>query len=179
MPSYIVGVYWGAREESREDCAARISAFLIALAKHDVALSKWFKKMYSRKQPLVQVPMTPVGLTPLLGVNRRDIDREIIRELGFDFSAWDGRDDEIGASLSVACGAYTSVVPNSAVVSFDPQAAPALDLLRGILRSTVAAFDPENGVVTTIESARAHGVSRIWEAPALYRYRRGSGFSEG
>ena len=180
MPSYVVGVYWGAREESREVCAERISAFLIALANQDPALSRWFEQVFSLKQPRVPIPTAPEDLAPLLEVSRLDAGRrEIIPELGFDFSAWDGRDDGVAASLAVACGIYSSVVPNSAVVSFDPQAALSLDLLRGILRSAVAAFDPENGVVTSTESARAQSASLIWEAPALYRYRRGAGFFDG
>jgi hypothetical protein len=176
---YVVGVYWGMREESRQACAERISAFLIALANQDAALSQWFEQVYSVKQPRVPVPTAPERIAPLLEVNRLDFGRrDVIPELGFSFSAWDGRADGVAASLGVSCGTYSSVVPNSAVVSFDPQAALSLELLRGILRSAVAAFDPDKGVVTSMETARAQG-GPTSEAPALYRYRRGVGFSEG
>jgi hypothetical protein len=179
MTDYFVGVYWGPRDESREACAARISAFLITLARQDAVLSRWFEQVFSLKQPLVPVPTTPEGLAPLLEVNRLDFgSRDVIPELGFSFSAWNGGEDGAAASVSASCGAYTPVVSNSAVVDFDPEIVPAADVLRGILQSAVAAFDPDEGVVSSTKSALALGVSRIWDAPALYRYRRSSGFSE-
>jgi hypothetical protein len=180
MTDYFVGVYWGPREEAREACAARISAFLVSLAKQDVALSQWFEQVFSLKQPRVPVPTTPEGLAPLLEVNRQDVGRrDAIPELGFSFSAWNGGDDGAAASVMTFCGAYTPVVSNSAVVDFDPGAVPAPDVLRDILRSAVAAFDPDRGIVTSMKSALAHEDLPICEGPALYRYRRGSGFSEG
>ena len=180
MTDYFVGVYWGPREESREACAARISGFLVGLAKQDVALSQWFEKVYSLKQPRIPVPNTPEGLLPLLTMNRKDVGRrEVIPDLGFHFSAWNGRKDGAAASVMALCGAYTPVASNSAIVDFDREATPAADALREILRSAIAVFDPDRGVVTSTESALALKVSRIWDAPALYRYQRGSGFSEG
>lgn len=104
--AYFVGAYWGQREESRQACAVRISAFLCELTQLDVALSLWFKMLNSRKEPLVALPNDPDGLEPLLRVNKTDIGDKIFTELGFSFSAWTGREADMGASLSVKCGGY-------------------------------------------------------------------------
>lgn len=117
------------------------------------------------------------GLLPRLGVNRADIGRKVIVELGFDFFAWNGWKADLPASLSVLCGAFSPVVSNSAVVSFDPEASPTLDLLQGILRAAVTAFDPEEGVVVSDATRSAHPSLRIREQPAVFRYKRGVGFS--
>jgi len=100
-------------------------------------------------------------------------------ELGFSFSAWNGLEQEehAPASLSVDCGAYSPVVGNSVVVSFDPATAPPLDRLQGMLRAAVAAFDPEDGVVVSRESSDAYSTLPILQVPAVFRYKRGAGFS--
>jgi hypothetical protein len=175
--SYIVGTYWGQRKESRQACASRISAFLQALATHDAALSRWYKPLASRKERLRELPHDVDGLLPLLGVNRRDIGGEVMVELGFDFSAWNGWKADLPASLSVGCGAFSPVVGNCALVSFDPEASPTLDLLQGILRAAVTAFDPEDGVVVSNATSSAHPSLSIVETPAVFRYKRGAGFS--
>jgi len=153
---HTVGAYWGQRKESRQACASRVSAFLQALAAQDAALSRWYKPLASRKERLRELPHDVDGLLPLLGVNRADIGGEVMVELGFDFSAWNGWKADIPASLSVGCGAFSPVVSNCAVVSFESEASPTLDLLHGILRAAVTAFDPDDGVVVSKATRSAH-----------------------
>ena len=174
---YTVGAYWGQRKESRQACASRIAAFLQALAAQDAALSRWYRLLASRKEPLRELPHDVDRLLPLLGVNRADIGGAVMAELGFDFSAWNGWKTDIPASLSVGCGAFSPVVINCAVVSFDSEASPTLDLLQGILKAAVTAFDPEDGVVVSDATRSADPALRIWEEPAVFRYKRGAGFS--
>jgi hypothetical protein len=147
------------------------------LAEQDAALSHWFKKAASRKAALVAVPDDPGGLEPLLKTNQRDIGGNAIAELGFNFSAWTGREVGILASLAVTCGAYSPVVRNCVVVSFDPGASPTLDLLERILRATVAAFNPEDAVVNSTERMSTHVSLPAWKVPAVLRYTLSSGFS--
>lgn len=175
--AYFVGAYWGSRKESRQACAERMSAFLHGLAKQDAALSQWFKKATSRATPLVAVPKETHGLLPLLKTNQRDVGGDVISELGFNFSVWTGREENLPASLAATCGAYGPVVRNSVVVSFAPAASPTLDLLQRILRAAVTAFDPEDAVVNFTERLSAHASLPAWKAPALYRYKLGSGFT--
>jgi hypothetical protein len=175
--SYTVGAYWGPRKESRLACASRISVFLHALAAQDAALSRWYKLLASRKEPLREFPHDVDGLLPRLGVNRADIGGAVMVELGFDFFAWNGWKADLPASLSVGCGAFSPFVGNNAVVSFDSDASPTLDLLQGILRVAVTAFDPEDGVVVSDATRSANPSLRIWQEHAVFRYKRGAGFS--
>jgi hypothetical protein len=175
--SHTVGAYWGQRKESRQVCASRISVFLHALAAQNAALSRWYDLIDSPEEPLRELPRDLDGLLPLLEEHRRDIGDEVMVELGFNFSGWNGWNADIPASLSVGCGAFSPVVGNCAVVSFDSEASPTLDLLREILRAAVTAFDPEDGVVVSKATSSAHPSLSIVETPAVFRYKRGAGFS--
>src|SRR5437667_12552985 len=173
--SYTVGTYWGQRKESRQACA--IAIFLQALAAQDAGLSRWYKPLASRKQSLREWPHDVDRLVPLLGVNRGDIGGEIIVELGFDFFAWNGWKTDLPASLVILCGAFSPVASNRAVVSFDPEASPTLDLLQGMLRAAVTAFDPEEGIAISHATRSTHRSLPFLERPAVFRYKRDVGFS--
>lgn len=176
--AYFVGAYWGARKELRLTCAERLSKFLCAISEEDVALSTWFKKVSSRKAPLVEIPKDPELLSRLLKTNNRDIGGDAIVELGFNFGAWTGKDSGLVASFRMTCGAYSAAIRNSVVVTFESDAAtPAIDLLQRILERSVAAFDPEDAVVSSTEVLAACRGVPASRAPAVFRYKRGSGFS--
>jgi hypothetical protein len=178
--AYFVGAYWGAREESQRECAVRVAAFLEALARDGIGLSQWYKKAKSRKAPLVLLPKDAEGLEPLLSVHLRDLDGEVVADLGFSFAAWTGPEAKAVGSLSVECGAYCSVVgmiSNAVVVSFEPSPSPTMEFLQEILRAAVSAFDPEDAVVNSSERLSQYSLP-VTEAPAIYRYKRGSGFSQ-
>jgi hypothetical protein len=85
----------------------------------------------------------------------------------------------VRASLSVSCGMYSPRVYNSAVLSFTPPTIPKLALLQGLLQSAVAAFDPDDGVVHSKKNWVVNPHVPIWERPALFRYKRGVGFTAG
>lgn len=177
MPCYFVGVYWGERPEAREVCAKRIAAFLGGLASEDPALSHWYRKAASRKAAMESVPLDLDGLASLLRTSSRDLDGGTMNELGFHFSAWNGRDESLSASVGVTCGAHDSSVKNSAVLTFTPTSQPSQHLLQRVLRAAVLAFAPNHGVVTTAEAVASCPQVPVWEAPASFRYGNASGFS--
>lgn len=103
--TYFTGAYWMQREESQAACALRISNFIIEISKLDPSLSHWFKKGANLREALrTELPIDKNGLKPLLRVQRRDVGNEIIPELGYSFSAWNGNLSNMGASISVMCG---------------------------------------------------------------------------
>jgi hypothetical protein len=175
--AHFVGAYWGKRRESRQACADRLEAFIRAISTQDATLSQWFKKTASRRSPLVKLPNRGELLAPLLKTNQRDVTGDAIPELGFNFAAWSGRESGMVASLAATCGGYSSLVSNSLVVSFDPGMSPTLDVLEGIMKAAIAAFDPDDAVANTTESLSAHPSEPAWKAPAILRYKRGSGLS--
>lgn len=175
--TYIVGVYWGQREESRQACANRCSAFFNSMATQDIGLAKWYKKSGTRKTAPSELPHDANLLRSILKTNNRDIGGDAIAELGFNLSAWTGGDADTSASLSLTCGAYSPVIRNVAVVAFDTKAKPSLDTLQLVFKAAVAAFEPEDGVVSSLESLSTNVTLPPWKAPAIFRYKQGAGFS--
>lgn len=82
----------------------------------------------------------------LAGQNRRDMDRVPIPELGFSAGLWNG-DFERGVGLSVNCGVWSRVVPNSFVLKL-PKVGEAVELYTAqtamaVFRVVVDAWEPE------------------------------------
>jgi hypothetical protein len=100
----------------------------------------------------VRIDSTPEGVERYLKVNRRDVDREEIPELGFSFDVWNGGD----VSFRATVGAYSPHVGNAAVLSFQGPIQLGDADWRKLLDAAIEAFDPEHGVVTSLaELARA------------------------
>ncbi len=166
MGSCLVGVYWGARKESKEECAQRLKAFLRVLAQQSGGLAHWFKKTSSRKAAAKAAPIDCDTVESLLKAHRRDIGGDVITELGFSFEAWTGFDTKTVASLAMKCGSYSQVVGNYLVISFaDSHNLP--ENLEEILQTAVSTFDPDHGVVNLRESPNAEVEPRV-----LFKYKK-------
>ena len=176
MKANFVGAYWGPRSESREACAHRIALFLNAVTGEECEFTQWFRKDNSRSTQGVE--LSDDSILKLLKTNNRDIGGGAIEELGFSFSVWSESSANLRASLAVKCGAVSPKLSNYVVVSFDPSAAPKEELLRGILREAVVAFDPDQAVVTSTEALSSIASLSAWEAPSLFRYTRSIGFAK-
>jgi hypothetical protein len=116
--SFYAGAYWAARQESIEESTERLFAFMSDLEQIHPIFSTWFEKGRSRKNALrVPLEMTRPALRERLlsGRSRTDFaPRQVIEELGFSFSPWNGQKAEVG--LHVHCGAYGKWVSNAAVI---------------------------------------------------------------
>jgi hypothetical protein len=165
MAGYTVGVYWGARAESREASAIRLAKFLNALASLDIGLAQWFKKVSTAKASLVALPNDAEAIEPMLKSNRRDIGGDVMHELGFSFSAWTGVTSGITADIAMTCGAYSPVIRNVSVVTFNSDVAPSIDLIQNVLLAAIAAFDPDEGAVRSRNSGEL-------ESETLFSYSR-------
>jgi hypothetical protein len=109
VSNFYAGAYWGARRESAIECAERLSDCLTALAGVDPCFSMWCRKGGSKASPLrASVDAASWDeLAALLtaGRNRRDTDKGVISELGFNAALWNCNENSI-ASFRVTCGAY-------------------------------------------------------------------------
>jgi hypothetical protein len=168
--AYFIGVYQSEREESQLACAERITLFLTSLAQSHPGFYRWYKKGTSTKTSSLEIRNTPIELSLLLKSNRRDIGGEAIAELGYQFSAWTGKQEAVTASLAVSCGSFSSLTRNHVVMNFDSIAAPSFELLKDILKSAITAFDPEDGVISTTEFLASNNLLPAWKAPALFSY---------
>ena len=160
-----MGVYWGARQESREECARHLAAVLGALSEQALTRPQWLKKSTSRKLALREgLPIHSDGIAPLLQVNRRDVDSEVIRELGFSYSGWAPLEGDDCVDFSARIGSYCPAINNSFVLSIGTEMNPTA--LREILRIMVESLDPDSG---RIGSSSGANDGRVTE---LYRYER-------
>ena len=166
-----MGAYWSERKESREQAAERLARFLEAVSREDPAMTTWYKKARSKAAANTPVGTDPASIASNFRVNRRDVDNEVIPDLGFSFSAWNG--ESIG--LSAAIGAFSPYVLNSVVLSCAPgSATKSPSQWRRILEAAVAAFQPEHAVVTSHELLTRVGADHPWEAGWLtYQPNRG------
>jgi hypothetical protein len=118
MTSFYVGAYWGDRKESAEECARRLSGCLTALTEVDPLLGSWRGLGRSRttSQTLVGTDAGSLEQLLLKGRNRRDADRSVIEELGFQVGMWNGQETEISLSASVGGYAGTPGLSNAVVL---------------------------------------------------------------
>jgi hypothetical protein len=151
--STLVGVYWRRRADAFDECAARLARHFEALATASEGLARWYEQ--ARRKPKVprEVPVRDrVALADLLskGVNRTDIGRNPIPDLGWLVMLWNGDRGRLSASTSVHCGCTTLHVGNAALLkvsSEDREAlsrAPAVELLKAL----VEIWQPDSGVVS-------------------------------
>ncbi|WP_197090423.1 Imm52 family immunity protein [Cupriavidus basilensis] len=114
MESFYSAAYWGARQESVESCAARTQRLLAAIEIVSPDFSCWRKRGRSKKDALASERITADSLEAFVsllskGGNRRDIGGDVIDELGYSMSAWNGGDKENVSGLSIKCGLYSCV----------------------------------------------------------------------
>lgn len=156
------GAYWVARTESRSEVAERLVAFARGIAEASARLQGWYRTgrpEADASRHLIGVNVDSVARE--LKVNRRDIGREPIPELGFSFSAWNGVD----VSLHAVLGAYARVGLNCVVL--DAEVAPGTEgfdesVWRRVIQGLVDAFEPEHAAVVNGERWPPDG-SRPWE----------------
>jgi len=83
----LIGLYWSARQESLDHCSERCFNSLSALQRH--GFNSFFHRERTRKTALehpFEVSLAAVRNALELGVNRRDMDRQPIPELGYSLS---------------------------------------------------------------------------------------------
>jgi len=158
--SYEMNLWWGARQESVEQCAPRFMRFLNGLATTDATFSDWRKGGSGGKgiyRPYCALPLTIEEATRLLDKGREYYDttpRQVWPEMGFGTAAWNGRDDDYYAGFSVLAGAYVNKNPHWNHVSVDisrrrrrddaPWSAAAL---RTLLAFAIAVWKPREASI--------------------------------
>lgn len=161
-----IGAYWSEREESKEAAARRISQYLVAIGKQFDDFATWYNLGNSRAEALRSpVSVNAESIASNLSVNRRDSDRQPIPELGFQFSAWNGKN----VSFSADIGSYSQYVINSVVLDSD---ALELKMSRTLLDEIIRAFDPEHAVFASDEHLAQTGAEKPWHTGWL-TYERG------
>lgn len=127
METYLAAAYWAPRKESVEECASRAVKFLTALSQMSDYFHGWRSLSRSRSEAIRAIPidLSTRALTELFlkGRNRRDIGDDVIDELGFRISVWNGKGDSEVSSLTMKCGLYSTFAGlyNAIVLKIPPQ----------------------------------------------------------
>jgi hypothetical protein len=154
---FYAAVYWGARQEPRDVCAARICAALNELRSVNDQFQNWYKQGRSRKESLQHDILIEIGAIDRLlaaGVNRTDIGKNPIPELGFSLSFWNGGPENGAISLMLRCGVYDIRIGNAVVLNLPRDGEQAKDVIRfdtmsQILEIFARHFVPDWGTVNS------------------------------
>ena len=172
----IMGVYWVARREPREEAAKRLSHFLGSLTAgaHEPALREWFLKGSDGASVRTRLPTDAASIAAVLSTNRRDVDGSVIPELGFRLSIWNGAD----VSFEATIGSSSARVGNAAVLSFvDGALALNGEQWRALLEAAKSAFEPDHGVVASQKQLQASDDPNPW-ASGWFTYNSQDGIRE-
>jgi hypothetical protein len=156
LETYYAGVYWGARQEAAPECAQRLARFLQESAACDAFFQHWYMPgRVPRDQP--RRPLSPddpkeLEAFMLRGRNRTDSGSQVIEDLGFSGSIWNGRKN--AALVNLACGGYSPHVSNVCVMDLPSEGEPferlvQVPMLMQVLTCMVNAWEPEWGVATS------------------------------
>lgn len=121
MMRFMLGAYWDARPDNLEQCTENAGKSFARLAEIDPLLARWYELGRSRKDALKRrvdtSDMQSLRNLLLKGRNRYDIGREVIEDLGFSLSLWNGAGEEAAeASVRIHCGCYSEYVGNNVLI---------------------------------------------------------------
>lgn len=163
-----LGVYWGARRETPEQCAARYRIYLDQLAVKFSGLDSWHEKPSSGgqvdgKRSTADYSSTELSSLFLEGANRKDSDGQVIDDLGFRISLWNARRDASAMGLTINCGLFTEAkgLRNSVVIQLpEDMLASGLDTskMKELLECTATVWEADCGAV--FDSSNGNPFSR-------------------
>ena len=153
MPKTLIGVYWSPRADDISVCTRRSVEHFRLICELGEGLEGWFSKAYRKPKPLSEIEVSSkIEIESLLasGVNRRDIDRSVIVELGWSLSAWNGDLKGVSASTNLLCGSTSDRVENCAIVEISRDDGDGLDPLTAtdLLNSLAELWCADSGVVS-------------------------------
>ena len=162
MTSIFVGVYWRARPEELTACAVKLERHFAMLAETAPSLATWFRRGGRKPRPDQALEPAAANLERTLAksVNRTDIGKIPILELGWSLGVWNGGVGGLEASTSVHCGFHgkTRGLSNSAYVSIGPREDAVWDtpsMPMGLLKRLIEIWEPEKGVIRRQDGAEA------------------------
>lgn len=106
MQAYIAAAYWDPRAELVDVCASRAHTCIDMLAKISECFMGWRALGRNRAEAIEGPPLdlSTALITELFlqEKNQKDVGREVIEELGFHLSLWNGKENESESTLFLA-----------------------------------------------------------------------------
>ena len=118
MSVALLGLYWRERRAGLEECAEAVHKSLLCMAGH--GYETFFQAGKSRRTALERpFDVSPSSVENLLasGVNRTDVAKAPIPELGWSMSLWSGDADSEAYKVMFHCGACSKRVGNNVVIN--------------------------------------------------------------
>lgn len=174
----IVAFYWGPRSMSLDESVRNLLQVFSAL--RSAGFETFRRKGGSRKNAEAShFEPTPESVSVLLarGVNRRDIGREIIVELGFSFGLWSGGKEDEAYQLTGLFGASTDTFPNNLLLELPaggPYAfASAEQRVRALFPELVRILSPSDAIVCNADAISWKNRQLAADIPCFIRYANG------
>jgi len=175
MESFHACAYWGPRKEDAASCALRTHSFLSALALVSDDFAGWrfggTSEEVARANPLIDLSVEVLKTLLEEGRNRTDIGNEVIEDLGYRISVWNGGTPEHATSLMIGCGKYSTVGNSGNAVVLGLPAAFNVDsagMLRKLMEAMVEPWEPDWAGVFSSEARRTHNEHSPFLHKALY-----------
>lgn len=157
---YEIRLYGDPRQESAHACAVRFARMATALAAIHPAFARWNRQARTArlaKVPFCTMPPDIDELTKMIESRRHiaDVSREVMADLGFHFSAWNGISGPSGVWFRMNVGAYltTHSFPNQVNFVFQQLEEANEDLLnpkilKAVLLTLIDAWEPDWALLT-------------------------------
>ncbi|MCP2089638.1 hypothetical protein PQR68_29830 [Paraburkholderia agricolaris] len=175
METYLAAAYWGPRREPVDACACRAGQFFISLSQVSEYLKGWRPLGRSRSEATQAVPidLSTDALAELFmkGRNRRDVGGEVIDELGYRISVWNGGGDEEASSLTMKCGLYSAVagLSNAIVLKLPSRFdTTSFDQVRQVATALAQAWNPDWAIIASRSALDLHADAGPFLDRALY-----------
>lgn len=176
MPAQsIVAFYWGNRQSLASESASLLLPAFDVL--REEGFDRFFRKGRTRKTA-ASAPFVPSldSLTALLtqGVNRRDVGRQPIPELGQRLGLWSGGTDSEAYSLSILVGSTASAGRNSFILQL-PDRGPyclssAMERVRLLVQRLIPILHPDQAIVCEAGAIRWQDGKLAQDIPCALRY---------
>ena len=137
-------MYWGPREETLTECSEKIALTISVLRKYGITE---FVDPKSTK-----IDFGSVEISDLLKVNKTDIGKRPIKELGWSMRLRNGPRSKIAFTLSIQCGGYSKHVGNSVVLLLPSQGELSIvddpKRCESLFDHLVPVWEPDQAIIT-------------------------------
>ncbi len=157
--AFYVRFLWRSRKEDLAECASRLGRFLESISALDRVFSTVYEAGKTSNASLVSPRQEKLEKMLAKGVNKKDIGKEDMPELGYSLTLWNPDTSEGAVTLRVHCGVYSKHVNNLCLINLPNSGAAvqrllAVPFLVQLCKAVVEVWNPEHGVVSSMSCSK-------------------------